>query len=154
MILSQTILMRGTVLIAATMLSSNLALAQNAYKIYRCIAKDAVTLQDDGSLGGRESSRKSHSFYFSPFMIDTLTGAISYSGGKRVIWRIIQKGNSENDHVLTDPPAFDTREPEKALADAATDFIRVRDWPSKPRVTFLAFALSTFVSGTCEVVPP
>ena len=148
-------LMRSTVLIAAMMLSSNLVFAQNAYKIYRCIAKDAITLQDDGSLGGREFSKKARSSYFRPFMIDTLTGAISYSDGTRVIWRIIQKGNSENDHVLTDPHPLIPENPERAaLAGAATDFIRLRDWPENPRVTFLAFSLSTFVSGTCEVVPP
>jgi hypothetical protein len=36
-------------------------------------------------------------------MIDTLTGAVSYSveGRDREIWRTIQKGTDENDHVLT-----------------------------------------------------
>jgi hypothetical protein len=86
-------------------------------------------------------------------MIDTLTGAISYSVGTRLIWRIIQKGDDKNDHVLT-PPSPVYGEPETILASAATDFIRVRDWASQSRVTFVAFSLSTFVTGTCEVVPP
>jgi hypothetical protein len=122
----QIVLVRGAVL-AGMMLSSNFGFGQHANKIYRCIAKDAIRLQDDGGLGGRELSRKTHAFFFSPFMIDTLTGAISYSVGTRLIWRIIQKGDDKNDHVLT-PPSPVYGEPETILASAATDFIRVRDW--------------------------
>jgi hypothetical protein len=70
-------------------------------------------------------------------MIDTLTGAVSYSveGRDREIWRTIQKGTDENDHVLTFhflSRDYDDRKIALAeLADAATRFIRVRDWPKE-----------------------
>jgi hypothetical protein len=135
---------------------------QKFNKIYRCIAKEAVTGQDDGTLGGRDFSRRAHRDFFSAFMIDTLTGAVSYSieGRDREIWNIVQKGTDENDHVLTF--RFVNRNYDNAekdgllthLADATMRFIRVRDWKEKPRVTFMAFDLSTLVSGTCEIVQP
>jgi len=58
---------------------------------------------------------------------------------------------SANDHVLVmrDVVRLDADE---VAARAATDFIRVRAWQSERQAKFLAFSLSTLVTGTCEIV--
>jgi hypothetical protein len=70
--------------------------ATDAGKTYRCTAKDAVSLQDDGTLGKdmtAEESRKR----LDGIIIDTLTGALTYPGGRREIWHVVQKGNVNKD---------------------------------------------------------
>ena len=150
MFLSQHIsVARALVLFATLTLNVTIALGQNdAGKTYRCTAKDAVSLQDNGTLGkaGAETRRK-----FDGIIIDTLTGAITYASGSREIWDVVQEGNSANDHVLI-PRDFIRRDAKEVAAAAATDFIRVRAWTSEPQVKFMAFELSTLVAGTCEVV--
>ena len=135
--------------------------ATDAGKTYRCTAKDAVSLQDDGTLGKdmtAEESRKR----LDGIIIDTLTGALTYPGGRREIWHVVQKGNVNKDYVLLPPylpkaagyvllPPF-LFNPQEAAKTGATNFIRVRDWSSDPRVKFMVFELSILVTGTCEVV--
>jgi hypothetical protein len=135
--------------------------ATDADKTYRCTAKDAVSLQDDGTLGKdmtAEESRKR----LDGIIIDTLTGALTYPGGRREIWHVVQKGNVNKDYVLLPPylpkaagyvllPPF-LFNPQEAAKTGATNFIRVRDWSSDPRVKFMVFELSILVTGTCEVV--
>ena len=135
--------------------------ATDAGKTYRCTAKDAVSLQDDGTLGKdmtTEESRKR----LDGIIIDTLTGALTYPGGRREIWHVVQKGNVNKDYVLLPPylpkaagyvllPPF-LFNPQEAAKTGATNFIRVRDWSSDPRVKFMVFELSILVTGTCEVV--
>jgi hypothetical protein len=95
-------------------------------------------------------------------IIDTLTGALTYPGGRREIWHVVQKGNVNKDYVLLPPylpkaadyvllPPF-LFNPQEAAKTGATNFIRVRDWSSDPRVKFMVFELSILVTGTCEVV--
>jgi hypothetical protein len=138
--------------------------ATDAGKTYRCTAKDAVSLQDDGTLGKdmtTEESRKR----LDGIIIDTLTGALTYPGGRREIWHVVQKGNVNKDYVLLPPylpkaegyvllPPFLPKAvyPQEAAKTGATNFIRVRDWSSDPQVKFMVFELSILVTGTCEVV--
>ena len=125
------------------------AQADKSAKGYRCAAKDAVRLQDDGSLGKDLAEVERNRF--DGVVIDTLTGAISYADGKREIWEIVQDGGSENDHVLVQRSDY-PRNVKRMAADAATDFIRIRAWDRKPQSTFMAFALSTLVTGTCDIL--
>jgi hypothetical protein len=138
--------------IGILMLMSNLgaAFGQTDAKTYRCTLKDIASLKDDGTLKDSDNYYRKR---FDRTIIDTLTGAITFADGNREIWRVIQKGSGANDHVLV-PRASDFYEPtvEEAFETAATDFIRVRAWSSDPQVKFIAFGLSTLVSGTCEVV--
>src|SRR5262249_43614403 len=141
---------RAVALVAIVIIrTSDLAVAQNVSgKLYRCISKDAVVLQDNGSLGRYTASEFSRKLY-DGIVIDTLTGAITWAGasGTRQLWRVVGKGGDYNDHILIPEPPFSGLD----LAPiAATDFIRVRDWAQNKQVTFLAFALSTLVTGTCE----
>ena len=87
-------------------------------------------------------------------IIDTLTGAVTYNDGRRDRWNVGVRGDRNNDYVLTHttPPFFPDIPLEKALALAATDFIRIRAWGDGEKPVFLAFFLSSFASGSCEVV--
>jgi len=123
---------------------------KKAAKTYRCAANDAVDLLDNGRLGKdgvAEFKRKR----LDGVIIDTLTGAITYASGSREIWDVVQEGSSINDHVLIPSSLFPTDIKETA-ARAATDLIRIREWDEKPQVTFMAFELSTLVTGTCDIV--
>jgi hypothetical protein len=72
-------------------------------------------------------------------IIDTLTGAETYSeGGRR--------------KRLRPCPDTLTVSPQQFAALAATDFIRVRAWKENPTARFMVFSLSDIASGTCEVV--
>jgi hypothetical protein len=83
-------------------------------------------------------------------LIDTLTGAVTFGDGQRWVWKVVQKGSGANDYVLV--PATGLPSPDGVAANAATDFIRVRAWKDQPTVRLLAFGLSSFASGPCEVV--
>jgi hypothetical protein len=129
--------------------AGHLAVAQGAdAKIYRCNAKNAVSLQSNGTLNGDEDLRKE----YDGIIIDTLTGAITYPRyGMRVVWDVVQEGGNNNDHVLI-PQSDYPRSVKGAAAAGATDFIRVRAWSREPQVRFMAFSLSRFITGTCVVV--
>ena len=120
------------------------------HKTYRCKITDVMTLAEDGRLRASNNPKDLMRQLYDGAIIDTLTGAVTQRDGTRSVWKIIQKGNWENDYVLTPNPFMldDTRVP----AAAATDFIRVRAWTENPTVRFLIFDLSTLASGTCEAV--
>ena len=88
---------------------------------------------------------------FDGVIIDTLTGAVTHPDGRRDVWSVVQRGNRESDYVLTQPTAPHLPS-DQITASAATDFIRVRAWSETPMVRLLAFGLSGFASGPCEVV--
>ena len=119
-----------------------------AAKMYRCHVKDMVSLQDDGMLG-KDGSSKFYIREYDGIIVDTLTGVITYADGRRERWKIIQHGNNENDRVLI--PSQLTN-PDELIRAAATDFIRVRDWPHKAPPKWIAFALSTLITGLCEAL--
>ena len=126
-----------------------LALAQGANaKVYRCNAKDAVSLQSDGSLKRDEDLRKD----LDGIIIDTLTGAVTYPNGIRLVWDVVEEGGNNNDHVLVIRGSFYPQDIKGAAAAAATDFIRVRAWSREPQVKFMKFSISRFITGTCVVV--
>jgi hypothetical protein len=115
---------------------------------YRCSVKDVVRLLDNGQLGEAEEHYRRD---IDGFIVDTLTGAISYSIGIRDIWRIVQNGGVANDYVLVPTSAF-SDDVISAGRAAATDFLRIRAWNTKPQVTFIRFGLSVLWTGTCEIV--
>jgi hypothetical protein len=142
-------MIRAFVLFAMLTLNLGVAFGRNdASKTYRCTAKDAVSLQDNGTVD-RDSIAKAYRKNLDGIIINTLTGALTYASGSQDIWRVVQEGNSANDHVLI--PRIFFQEANKAAATAATDFIRVRAWSGQPHVTFMAFSLSVLVTGTCEI---
>ena len=128
------------VLLAITL--GDAAFAQE-HKTYRCKVADVVSLSADGRLHANDDSRDLMRQIYDDALIDTLTGAVTYRGGGRRVWKVIQKGGDVNDYVLT---------PDTPVWASATDFIRVRAWKQQPTVRFLVFMLSTLASGRCEVV--
>jgi hypothetical protein len=102
----------------------NAAVAQED-KTYRCKVVDVVTWRDDGRL--RLDSNPNYMRQVSDgVIIDTLTGAVTYSDGRREVWNVGKRGDRNNDYVLTHttPPLLIPLK--LALALAATDFIRIR----------------------------
>jgi hypothetical protein len=120
------------------------------HKTYRCKVTDVVTLAEDGRLRGNDNPKDLMRQLYDVVLIDTLTGAVTNRDDTRSIWKIIQKGNRENDYVLT--PDVIVYGETKVAAAAASDFIRVRAWKESPTVKFLVFQLSTLASGPCEAV--
>jgi hypothetical protein len=93
---------------------------------------------------------------------------VTFPDGDRKLWNVVQRGDSGNDYVLTEPipihplnellPPAQREKPseDEIKARAATDFMRIRTWSDKPNpmpiVRLLVFGLSDFASGPCEVV--
>ena len=145
----QVRVLSGIVSIALLILNHTLSFGQQA-NTYRCSVKDAVTLQDNGSLGkdwNTELERK----YHDGFIIDTLTGAITWPEyGGRSIWRKIQKGSAGNDYVFS--PPLPTTNAKRGSVYAASDFILVRAWIDHLPVKFVVWRSGTLLTGTCEIV--
>jgi hypothetical protein len=124
------------VVLVALALTASPAVAGN---LYRCSARDIVRVEDDGTLG-----RPTTSVWldrYKGFFVDTDTGLYRGGDGSLEEWVVIQRETASNDFVAS---------PHPTLVSASTDLLRIRAWAEKPRATFMAFGLSTFVTGTCE----
>lgn len=119
----------------------SIAPANAAEALYRCSAKSALTLQDDGTLASFPTDIWLN--HWSNFLIDTTTGLLRRSKAAPEQLAVIQRGSGENDFVAS---------PRATPVSAATDVLRVRAWDRKPQVTFYALNLSMIVAGTCEAV--
>ncbi|HEY6861110.1 MAG TPA: hypothetical protein VI358_15160 [Pseudolabrys sp.] len=124
----------------------------DAGKTYRCTAKDAVSLEDNGALDKNplaDARRK----YFDGMVIDLIGGDVTYPSGGQREKRAVQVADvvaeaDAKDYVLIPETALRRK---KAVAKASTDFIRLRVQTREPQVTFAAFSLSQLVTGTCEL---
>lgn len=136
------------ILSAAITLNAAAALGQTRTdKTYRCTAKDAISLQGNGTMGKNDPAADARRKHFDSMTIDVLSGAISYGSAGIRERRAVQELD-EDDHVLIPRTSFIQRK--KSAAIAATDFIRVRSSPRESQVTFVAFSLAAVVTGTCE----
>ena len=113
-------------------------------RTYHCTAKDAISLQGNGTIGKNDPAADARRKHFESMTVDVLSGAISYGGAGIRERRVVQELDAD-DHILIPRTSFIQRK--KSAAIAATDFIRVR---SSPQVTFVAFSLAAVVTGTCE----
>jgi hypothetical protein len=140
-------------LLAVLTLDLGVALGQNDDSTaYRCTAKDAVTIRDDGTFD-KDPIAEARRKYYDKIVINPLTGAVTHpNDGNRENWRAIQEAGT-NDYVLIPEKIPDVSlRAQKDAATAVTDFIRVRAGTNEPQVTFIAFSLSNLVIGTCEIV--
>ena len=140
-------------LLAVLTLDLGVALAQNDNSTgYRCAAKDAVTIRDDGTFE-KDPIAEARRKYYDGIVINPLTGAVTHPNeGSRKNRRAIQEAGT-NDYVLIPEKISDVSlRAQKDAAIAVTDFIRVRAGTNEPQVTFIAFSLSNLVIGTCEIV--
>ena len=80
-------------------------------------------------------------------IVDTATGAVRFVGVATdpQTWNVIQKGSSANDFVAVAARGLN-------LAQAVTDFIRIRTWGKTKTVRFIRYAMSTMITGTCEPI--
>ncbi len=114
-------------------------------KVYRCETKDAVSLQQDGTLSKLigEAALKP----FDKIVIDVSNGHIAYPSVATLDeWIVETTGGNNDDYVLYPRSA---RRFGKTVARAATHFIRLRTADTPPR--FILVTLSYLVSGTCAL---
>src|SRR4051794_22161951 len=86
--------------------------------LYRRHARDAISLEDGGTLG-RDRATEFWREQNDNIIVDTATGAMRFGDNNPQAWKIVQKGGPTDDFVAV--PHLDP-------AIAATDFIRVRAW--------------------------
>ena len=109
-----------------------------------------MKLGDDGRLRPDSNPKDMLRQRFDGVIIDTLTGAVTYPGGDRELWNVVQRGNSGNDYVLTRPTAPDVPS-DRSRLERHLSASGLGGKPM-PTVQLLAFDLSGFASGACEVV--
>jgi hypothetical protein len=138
------------VLFAMLTLNFGAAFAQEKTSTtYRCTTKDAVSILQDGTLNKLVGQAVLP--VFDKIVIDVSNGHITFpSSGKREEWTVEQTGLNENDYVLF--RSFSRRIDKKTVANAVTNFIRLRATTSDPQPRFVAFVLSYLVTGTCAIV--
>src|SRR5215207_2285619 len=110
--------------------------------LYRCHAKDAVSLADDGTLG-RNKVTEYWRQVSEDVIVDTTTGAIRFGDADPQTWKIVQNGDFSNDFVAV---------PQFTPAPAPSDTIRVRAWQDMKTVLFIRYGLLMMVTGTCEPI--
>src|SRR4051794_9277350 len=80
--------------------------------LYRCQAKDAVSLEDDGTLGRDKRWPSMHKRY-ETIIVDTATGTVRLGNDTPQTWTILGKG-SPDDHFVVAVPHHD---PNQAASD-------------------------------------
>jgi len=136
--------------ILSVAMTLNMAVAPGqtrADKTYRCTAKDAVTVQGNGTIAQNDPAADARRKHFDSMTVDVISGAISYGSAGIRERRVVQELDAD-DHILIPRTSFIQRK--KSAAIAATDFIRVRSSPRDSQVTFVAISLASVVTGTCE----
>ena len=141
---------RALVLFAMLTLSLQAAFGQdNASKTYRCTAKDAVVVEDDGTLSKDDPRAEIGRQHFDRMVISVPSGHITYPSSNIQEDRTVQRTSVADDYVLI-PSLYFRRS--KTAANATRDYIVLRTATGKPQATFMAFSLSDLVTGTCEMV--
>ena len=143
--------MRLFVVFAILTLNFGVAFARDeTSKTYRCTAKDAVSILEDGTLDkevGKQVALKA----FDKIVINTSDGTITFpSVGKVEEWTVAKTSLNDNDYVLFQNSS--RRTDKITVANAVTHFIRLRAATGDPQPRFVVFALSYLVTGTCVVV--
>jgi hypothetical protein len=120
-----------------------LAMPAHAADLLRCNAVDSVSATDQGTLTDTSGEAKFGMTMYEEFIIDLTTGAMRQPYGGTKSWVLMQQGDGGNDWVYS---------PTQTSADTGLEFVRIRDWASQSVITFIAFSLSTLITGTCHPV--
>jgi hypothetical protein len=126
------------------------AFGRDASATYRCTAKDAVGIEENGRLDKSDPGADIRRQHFDGVTITVPHGDITYPSDGVQENRVVQKAGVSGDYVLL--PSFTFRR-NKTGANATTDFIRLHVGTGQPQAHFVAFSLTYLVTGTCEVVP-
>jgi len=108
--------------------AGNAAFAQE-HKTFRCKLADVVHLGEDGRLRLDSNPKDMMRYLYDGVVVNTLTGAVTYPDGNRVVWNVVQRGR-ENDYVLTRKPKRVVLITECSMADNVaadapfTEFVR------------------------------
>ena len=121
----------------------------NASRTYQCAAKDAVAVEDNGTLDKSDPGAEVRRQHFDRMVISVPSGHITYPSTDIREDRIVQMTGVAEDYVLISSLYFRRN---KTAANATTDFIRLRTAIGQPQATFTAFQLSYLVTGTCDIV--
>jgi hypothetical protein len=149
----QPISITSTLILFAT-LTMNLGAAfgkDDPNKTYRCTAKDAVVVEENGTLDKDDPRAKIAREYFDQMVITVPSGRVTFPNSHKVDHdRVVQRTSVDEDYVLISSLHFKRN---KLAANATTDFIRLRPAAGPTPATFVAFRLTSLVTGTCEIVP-
>ena len=74
-------------------------------KTYRCTAKDAISLQGNGTIGKNDPAADARRKHFESMTVDVLSGAISYGGAGIRERRVVQELDAD-DHILIPRTSF------------------------------------------------
>ena len=111
-----------------------------AASLLRCQAKDAINLQDDGTLARDRMAEASKA---DSYIVDLATGMVRQIGIRPVQWIVASEGDEKNDTVLvrvTSSKSNAATDFSRAdLSYAATDFIRIRQWTLGPEGSPILF---------------
>ena len=147
---SASISLTRLVLFATLMLNLGEAFGQdNASRTYQCAAKDAAAVEDNGTLNKDAPRAEADRKHFDRMVISVPSGHITYPSERRPEERIVQRTSVTDDYVLVSNIYFQRN---RTAANATTDFIRLHA-PAGKQATFMAFQLSSLVTGTCDVLP-
>lgn len=143
-------IVRWPALVAMLALTFGPAFGQDsASKTYRCSTKDAVVVQDDGTLNKNDQGARDAREHFDRMVITVPSGHVTYPDSAVRENRVVQRTDVGNDYVLISSAYFQRK---KAAANATTDFIRLVPVKGKPQALLIAFQLSYLVTGTCDIV--
>jgi hypothetical protein len=148
---SQPISIMGALVLFA-MLTLNLGAAfgrNDPSKTYRCTAKDAVGIQDNGTLDKSDPGAEIRRQHFDRMVITVPSGHITYPDSLMRENRVVQRTSVAGDYVLVASLYFQRK---KTAANATTDFILLHTATGKLQATFMAFQLSYLVTGTCDIM--
>jgi len=143
----------ASALVLFAMLTLNLAAAfgqDNATRTYQCSSKDAVVIEDNGTLTKGDLRAEAFRDYFDQMIITVPSGHITYASSHISEDRVVQRTTVADDYVLI--PSLQFRR-KRTAANATTDFILLRTATGKPQATFVAFHVSRLVTGTCAIMP-
>jgi hypothetical protein len=145
-----TSISRALILFAMLTLNFGVAFGRDdPGKTYRCTAKDAVGIQDNGTLDKSDPGAEIRRQHFDRMIISVPSGHITYPESTTREERVVQRTSVADDYVLV-PSVYFRRK--KTAANATTDFILLHTATGKPQATFIAFQLTYLVTGTCDIV--
>jgi hypothetical protein len=143
-------IMRMLVVFVILALNLTVAFARDeTSKTYRCIAKDAVSILQDGTLNKEVGKAALESF--DKIVINVSNGNITFpSVGKVEEWIVEKISGGDDDYVLFRNSSRQIDK--KTVANAVTRFIRLRAATGDPQPRYMVFTLSYLVTGTCAIV--
>jgi len=123
--------------------------AKDMSTTYRCHAKDAVSIMQDGTMNKLigDVAKKD----FDKIVIDVASGHITFPySAQRKEWIVERAGLDDSEYILYPKSS---RQRGHTTANAMTNFVRLRASKTDPQPRYVFVTLSYIVTGTCEPLP-